>query len=367
MINRKLPLTVLFVFVLGFSIAQDLESISRTYLDAYFTKDQDTYQKYLAENVVWSDPTWSEIDPSNKPVKGKTAVLAHLQQATAEISDMTYSIEQHYVSGQYAIFEGILNYAWENKRIGKTYRFAVREVSILQFDGDKIITHTDYTDFKEWNRQFQAQNEVIKRKVENNILTSEAKPKLKVKVDGEFQFLGKLDFVLFGSAKVERFLFGVIEDKKIQKMITFQFEEYLPHTNYTYRRRYTDSLSFGGLIFGNHGQQIGLTHIGNFIKRWQDRGLEHEVTYQYLKEEGYAYEDLILGHSMVYYGPTMRHECIIVYYDNLSNYELKASDLGFDSNIIREGLQIDEIGNTAKQKKLQTFRKQLKGLIKALD
>ena len=136
---------------------QDLKTISLNYIKAYFSLDQDKYSQYMDEAVTWADPTWSEVDPSNKPVSGKEAVLAHLKTATSGITGMSFDIEQHFVSGKVAVFEGMMKYTWTDPNSGKSFDFSIREVSVLEFNNDKIIKHTDYADFKSWIKQYQSQ------------------------------------------------------------------------------------------------------------------------------------------------------------------------------------------------------------------
>lgn len=154
---KSLFSTVLFVassFILN---AQSIEDISKRYLEAYFNLDQSTYAEFLSDDIEWSDPTWSEVDPNNVPVKGKEQVLNHLKSATAGISDMEYVIEKHFVSGNIGVFEGWLSYKWLDAEQGKTYEFRIREVSILVFQEGRIVKHTDYSDFKTWLSQYRSQ------------------------------------------------------------------------------------------------------------------------------------------------------------------------------------------------------------------
>ncbi|GEM_PF-5622793 len=155
--ERSLRLVLAISLISVQAYAQDLKSDSRKYIDAYFAMDQATYGRYLAEDVIWSDPTWSEIDPSNKSVSGKQAVLAHLKTVTTGLTNLSYAIEEHFVSGPVAVFEGIMTYTFTDSNTGKSYDFRVREVSVLEFRDGKIIRHTDYSDFKTWMKQYQSQ------------------------------------------------------------------------------------------------------------------------------------------------------------------------------------------------------------------
>ncbi len=186
----------------------------------------------------------------------------------------------------------------------------------------------------------------------NNKIYSSEKPNITIEVSDEFQYLGKLNFTLFESASVERFLYGVITNDTIKKMIAFQFVMYLPNNEYTYKRTYKDSIKMGAYWFGNyHVNNLDITHIGNFISKWKGKGLEHEVTYNHLEENNFNFEDVILSDSFIYYGSDLRHELVISYYENLSNYNLKMSDLKLKDDFTRAAIpkNIYELSNNSEK------------------
>lgn len=154
---KRIYLIAFFSLVAFNSRAQDLKKLSKEYIEAYFALDRETLKDYLAEDVHWSDPTWKEVDPASVPISGRQEMLTHLKKATNGIEKMNYAIDSHFVSGNIAVFEGVLSYTWKDDRSGKSYDFKMREVSVLEFNQGKIIKHTDYTDFKAWLAQYQKQ------------------------------------------------------------------------------------------------------------------------------------------------------------------------------------------------------------------
>ena len=64
-----------------------------------------------------------------------------IKQATAGISDMSYEIEQQFASANMVVFEGILKYAWNDTRAGKTYKFSIREVSVIEIENEESQNH----------------------------------------------------------------------------------------------------------------------------------------------------------------------------------------------------------------------------------
>lgn len=155
--KKSILLLITFFLLVSQAFSQDLKTLSKQYIDAYFSLDQEKFSPFLAEDITWSDPTWSEVDPSNKPVKGKQAVLAHLKTTTAGLQNLSYTIDSHFVSGPIAVFEGVMKYTFADPSTGKSYKFNLREVSVLEFKNGKIIRHTDYSDFKTWLKQYQEQ------------------------------------------------------------------------------------------------------------------------------------------------------------------------------------------------------------------
>lgn len=176
-----------------------------------------------------------------------------------------------------------------------------------------------------------------KRIVKNNLITSNSQPNIKIEVDENFEFIGKLDFVLFNSAEVERYLFAVVENDSIKKMLTFQFEAYLPDNEHTYKKNnYNDSIQLGEQWFGKENvNAVNILHIKNFINKWKGKGLEHEVTYGYLDDNNYFYEDVVLSDFLVNYASDFRSELVIAYYENISNFGLQPEAIGLDNTFVR--------------------------------
>ncbi|WP_299224681.1 nuclear transport factor 2 family protein [uncultured Psychroserpens sp.] len=135
---------------------EKVNSFSEAYLKAYFNMELEKSSEFMDDNMVWTDPTWSEIDPKNKPITGKQNILNHLKMVSDGISNMSYKIDHQFQAADIHIFEGILSYSWTNTQ-GKVFSFSIREVTILKVKNQKIIEHSDYADFKTWRKQYQQQ------------------------------------------------------------------------------------------------------------------------------------------------------------------------------------------------------------------
>ena len=155
---RKCTLLIILLFILiRGAQAQDLETISRNYIDYYFSKNEESFKALLHDSITWSDPTWSEIDPSNKPVSGKSAVINHLRSITAGIAKIDYRIDNQFISGNHAVFEGQMEYSWTDPESEIVFDFSIREVTVLRFKDGLVNEHTDYGDFRKWRNQYISQ------------------------------------------------------------------------------------------------------------------------------------------------------------------------------------------------------------------
>ncbi|MCP5049185.1 MAG: hypothetical protein GY940_18595 [bacterium] len=163
-----------------------------------------------------------------------------------------------------------------------------------------------------------------KRKVKKNILTSKTLPTVKIQVNQSLKYLGKTGFKLNDSAYVERYHFAELKDKRIERILIFQFEHYLKGNDYKYKKKLNNPIKLGGLDFN---RSSALTHVGNFLKKWQGKGTGFEQTYAFFDKKGYTYEDELFVHRLAYTGDDLRHKFLVMYYENLSGLELSLADL----------------------------------------
>ncbi|GEM_PF-541886 len=130
---------------------------TENYIRNYFQLKLDDISKIMHDDIAWSDPTWQEVSSENiSSVDGKDNVIEHLKNVTKDLSNIDYTIEHSFQSGNISVYEGILTYTWTNKS-GKQFNFSIREVSVLKTQNNKIIQHTDYGDYNSWRKQYQAQ------------------------------------------------------------------------------------------------------------------------------------------------------------------------------------------------------------------
>lgn len=154
--------SLLFVICLGSKcVAQDgnrsLLPKAQEYINAYYAGNTQTSGQHMHDSIQWSDHTSKEVGTYILEVKGKNNVINHIKKMTRDILTCEFIIDHSFESDVYTIFEGDLKYSWQDYQSKKVYDFNIRSVVILTFEGDKIIKHEDYADFKTLGKQFHEQ------------------------------------------------------------------------------------------------------------------------------------------------------------------------------------------------------------------
>lgn len=87
------------------------------------------------------------------------------------------------------------------------------------------------------------------RSVKKQILISNDTPKIKIKFDKKFKFVGSQKFVLYNRADAEQFFFVDADNQKINRLYMLQFENYLPKIDAIYNYNEPQSVKIGGLDY----------------------------------------------------------------------------------------------------------------------
>ena len=155
------------IYVLAFLLQLGLYSINaqektrleiaQEYIDAYYAQDSTVYAVHMQDSITWSDPTSRELGTPITEVKGKQAVVSHLRRMSRDIVKLSFEQDYSFFSDVYAVFEGLMNYSWQDYQSKKIYNFSIRVVNILKFEGNKIIEHQDFGDFISLKKQFNQQ------------------------------------------------------------------------------------------------------------------------------------------------------------------------------------------------------------------
>ena len=161
------------------------------------------------------------------------------------------------------------------------------------------------------------------RKVENNVLHSEKLPVANIRVDSRLFYAGNLSFVLYHVAHVEQYHFITIDDnRRVQRLLWFQFEGYLPDNRYKYNYAGLDTMVIKDLPFLHDADVM---NIDDDHKERPTSDSAHVV--DFFRERGYTFEGDTMFKRMVWLDADLRNELMIIYSEALVSTGFSASDL----------------------------------------
>ena len=201
---------------------------------------------------------------------------------------------------------------------------------------------------KKSNPQKQAENEpkeqISSRYVKDNTLISHELPKIEIKVDSEFKFVGKFDFEIIANsdeysenmqgkpvAAGERYVFASTDNNRsVNKLFIVQFEGFLPENDLIYNYNF-DKANFIGENKYRHN-----TWFYDSKKQALENPLnEGAKTRAFLEEKGFLLEDQFMMSRYVGLASEDRKNEIIIFYHemlkkttgySLEEYENSLSD-----------------------------------------
>jgi hypothetical protein len=162
-----------------------------------------------------------------------------------------------------------------------------------------------------------------KRSVVGKTLISDALPKIKVKLKGDFRYVGKFDFRIRDVAAGERYVFVEADrNKRIRRLFIAQFEGFLPGVAQTYNYRFDDALKFGAHKF----RQNTYAYSNEESERENPQN-EGALTAKFLREKGYKFEDeFMMSRFVTVPDAERRHELILFYIENVGPTGRRVSD-----------------------------------------
>lgn len=163
----------------------------------------------------------------------------------------------------------------------------------------------------------------IQRTGQETILRSEKLPAIQIQVDPEFRYVGSTSFILYEIAHAEQHHFVVADaERRVLRLLWFQFEGYLENNNRTYNYRGMDSLSLNGFHF------LHDAHPVNVEEAYAARPTSDFVhVVDFLREKGYLLTGDMMHHRMVWLDAERRNELMIIYSEILGATEYRLSDI----------------------------------------
>jgi hypothetical protein len=159
--------------------------------------------------------------------------------------------------------------------------------------------------------------------VKGQVLTSPAKPAVRIKFDKAFKYAGTQSFVLYDVANAEQHFF-VDADKqgRIRRLYWVQFEGYLPNNTHSYRYNATKTVNLGGLDF------IADAYPRNRKANPARPDSDGSRAQAFLESKGYRLGDEVLSQRLVHLiDEAKRNELMVIYLEDLSALGFTAADL----------------------------------------
>lgn len=153
-------------------------------------------------------------------------------------------------------------------------------------------------------------------------IVSKKLPKIRVRVSGDFQYLGKFPFKIRDVAAGERFVFAESQGKKVTRLFIAQFEAFYPENDKVYNYSFADAMEMKG-----HKFRQNTYAYSNRESLARNVNGEAALTYKFLTEKGLEVEDELVMSRFVTVPPENRkHELILFYLENGSETGYRLHD-----------------------------------------
>jgi ketosteroid isomerase-like protein len=163
----------------------------------------------------------------------------------------------------------------------------------------------------------------ILRTVHGNVLESAANPAATITPGDDFNYVGRFDFEIEGVATGERFVFADTSGGHVDRLFIVHFEAILPESDEIFRYSFDDAIDLGGFKFRQNPYAYS-----NQAGAAEKPGGEAAKTATLLRDAGLEVEDeLVTSRYVMVPDEEKKHEMILFYVENLSDFERHLSDL----------------------------------------
>jgi hypothetical protein len=162
------------------------------------------------------------------------------------------------------------------------------------------------------------------RTIKGQVLASAETPKVRLKFDKAFKYVGSQDFILYDVAHAEQHFYVDADNQgRISRMYWVQFEGYLPTNTHSYRYKADKTITLGGFEF------IADAYARNVKTSPGRPDSDGSRARAFLESKGYRMaSDEVLSQRLVHLvDEAKRSELMIIYIEDLSGTGLTANDL----------------------------------------
>jgi ketosteroid isomerase-like protein len=129
----------------------EAEQLARAYMEHYSAVDWDAMETYLAEDVVFSDPTalGPDYGEDGAHYEGREAVMASLRTFSETYNPIELGCEWDTVfeSNGRVVFMGHVNALYPARTEGQNFRWRAEQVTVVTVRDGKVIRHDDYANY----------------------------------------------------------------------------------------------------------------------------------------------------------------------------------------------------------------------------
>jgi hypothetical protein len=192
--------------------------------------------------------------------------------------------------------------------------------------------------------------------MQGNTIVSTANPSATIHVDPNIRFIGKIDFVLKGIARVERFIFVEAgRQHHVRRMFIAQFEGFLPSSDEVYRYKVRTPVELGGAQY-----QQNVLFYDDAKGATEEPEAEAAKTRAFVASKGYLLdEQLMMSRFARVVDEAKKHELILFYFENLSDSGQKLATLTAND---QDNPEAKAIARPLLQRSLRAFQVRSDGL-----
>ena len=166
------------------------------------------------------------------------------------------------------------------------------------------------------NFSFAQTTQNVSRKVKGRVLTSNDAPKISLKFDKKFKFVGSHEFVLYDRANAAQYFFVEAEGKKIKRMFMLQFEGFLPNIDAKYDYNEPNTVELGGLKYFSNAEFVPNVELA--LKAVPDSDIAHAA--KFLQDKGFVLmKSLVFQRFVRVVNESKRDEFIMLYIEDAEN------------------------------------------------
>jgi hypothetical protein len=147
------------------------------------------------------------------------------------------------------------------------------------------------------------------RRVEQNVLISDALPALRIQIDPQLHYAGSFPFQIEDIAAGDRYVFVDAKDKAAKRIFIAQFEGFLPQSNEIYRYKFDHSAVMGGHQFRSNPFAFSFAQAEK-----NEPGKEADLTTKFLRTKGYQFSDQWMVYRFLTLGDDSRRQEMILFY-----------------------------------------------------